>query len=157
MRLKLSTALALVALAGAPALADEAWMSNLGPVIYEAEVGEYVVFLNYDGAIAHRSFIRGLAGNYDHRGNFTGYWTEPDDATSSTPVCDVAIVDENGMATHHWGRLEINFLSPSFPSEWDARTGNCFDAPSRSWNGRLDDNFDYSGFGPHARVPGKGH
>tara|TARA_R110000868_G_scaffold57591_2_gene177842 strand:+ start:76195 stop:76668 length:474 start_codon:yes stop_codon:yes gene_type:complete len=157
MRRKLSTALALFALAGAPALADEAWVTGLGPVIYEDEIGEYAVFLHYDGAIAHRTYIRGLAGNFDNRGHFTGYWTELENSGSRTPTCDVAVADENGSITHHWGRVEIDFLQPGFPGEWNARIGNCYEAPTRSWNGRLDDSFDYSGFGPHEPDALKGH
>lgn len=156
MRRTLCLTAALTALAGAPALADEAWVTNLGPVIYEDEIGEYAVFLHYDGPVAHRTYIRGLAGNFDHRGDFTGYWTEVERAGSQTPACDVAVADENGAITHHWGRVEINFLQPGFPGEWNGRIGNCFEAPARIWNGRLDDQFDYSGFGPHEPTPAKG-
>lgn len=156
MRLKLCSALAALTVCAAPALADEAWVSNLGPVIYEDEINEYATFLHYDGAVAHRSFIRGLAGNFDNRGHFTGYWTEQENAGSRTPTCDVAIADENGNITHHWGRVEIDFLQPGFPGEWNARIGNCFEAPARAWNGRLDNAFDYSGFGPQQSPPPKG-
>tara|TARA_R110000868_G_scaffold51823_10_gene163884 strand:- start:6546 stop:7019 length:474 start_codon:yes stop_codon:yes gene_type:complete len=157
MRNTLCLTAALLALAAAPALADEAWVTNLGPVIYEDEINEYAVFLHYDGAVAHRTFIRGLAGNFDNRGHFSGYWTEVERAGSRTPACDVAVADENGAITHHWGRVEIDFLQPGFPGEWDALIGNCHEAPSRSWNGRLDDGFDYSGFGPHEAPEPKGH
>ncbi|WP_417469003.1 hypothetical protein [Maricaulis sp.] len=139
---------ALLALSAAPAFADEAWSSNLGPVIYDDEIGDYAILLHYDGAVPHHTFIRGLAGNFSTRDQFTGYWSEQEDIGSTSPACDIAIIDEFGQVTHHWGRVEINFLRPGFPTEWDARIGSCFEEPAQSWNGRLDDNFDYDSFGP---------
>ncbi|WP_417482526.1 hypothetical protein [Maricaulis sp.] len=157
MHMKLCSALALLAASAAPALADEAWTTNLGPVIYDDEIGEYAIFLHYDGTVPHHTFIRGLAGNFNNRGHFTGYWSEQEDVGSNSPACEVAIIDEFGTATHHWGRVDITFLQPGFPTEWDAQIGYCYEAPSQSWNGRIDDSFDYDGFGPQAPSSPKGH
>lgn len=148
MRVKICSALAALALCSAPALGDAAWSSNLGPVVYDVDAGDHVVLMHFtpgSGAV-RRTFVRGLVGNLGHRGSYTGYWVEADDGQSSTPLCDVAILDAEGNATRHWGRVQFQVTNSGLPSAWEAQIGNCFDTPAVSWSARDNGDFDYDAF-----------
>ncbi|WP_417469004.1 hypothetical protein [Maricaulis sp.] len=148
MRVKLCSALAVLALSAGPALGDAAWTSNLGPVIYDVDAADHVVLMHFTpgSGTERRTFIRGLVGHLGERGSYTGYWVETGNGQSSTPVCDVEILDAEGNATRNWGRVEFQVTSTGLPSAWTAQIGNCFDAPSITWSGYDDGNFDYESF-----------
>ena len=148
MRVKICTALAALAMTAAPAFGDAAWTSNLGPVVYDVDAGNAVVLMHFtpgSGAV-RRTFLPGLAGNLGHRGTYSGYWVEGDDTVSSTPACDVSIIDAEGNVTAHWGRVEFVVVNDGLPSAWDAQIGNCFETPATSWSGRDNGDFDYEAF-----------
>ena len=111
------------------ATADEVWSTVIGDVIYEKDMGEVAVLsypMDYPDTRGH-VFIMGLGGNFDSRGHFTGYWSEPQ---MEEALCGVAIVDGNGLETTNWGRVSITFLDEGFPSSWVALRGECFEEPS---------------------------
>ena len=123
MRVKICSALAALALSSAPALADAAWSSNLGPVVYDVDAGDYVVLMHFtpgSGAV-RRTFVQGLVGNLGHRGSYTGYWIEADDGSSTTPACDITILDAEGNATRHWGRVQFQVTNSTRPRPAGAR------------------------------------
>ncbi len=148
MRVKLCSALAVLALSAAPAFGDAAWTSNLGPVIYDVDAGDHVVLMHFtrESGAVRRTFVRGLVNNLGHRGSYSGYWVEADNGQSTTPVCDVTILDAEGNATRHWGRVEFQVTNAGLPSAWEAQIGHCFETPTTSWSGRDNGDFDYEAF-----------
>ena len=126
MKKLVAGAAALVMCLGA--VADEVWSTVIGDVIYEKDIGDVAVLsypMDYPDTRGH-VFIKGLGGNYDNRGHFSGYWSEPQ---MEVPLCDVTIIDGNGLETTNWGRVSITFLNSGFPSGWVALRGNCFGEP----------------------------
>ena len=126
MKKLVAGAAALVMCLGA--VADEVWSTVIGDVIYEKDIGDTAVLsypMDYPDTRGH-VFIKGLGGNYDNRGHFSGYWSEPQ---MEEPLCDVTIIDGNGLETTNWGRVSITFLDSGFPSGWVALRGNCFGEP----------------------------
>jgi len=124
------TVIAALALTAAPAIADEAWITGDGfEIVYETDIDDYAV-LSYPGDdpdIRELAFIEGLGFNYDDRGRHDGYWAGP-----LVPVeegCPVSIVDHTGVETNNWGRVEVIFLEPAFPTGFVAQRGYCFDEP----------------------------
>jgi len=113
----------------AVAAADEVWSTEIGDVVYEKDIGDIAVLSFPAGpepdARGH-VFISGLGGNYDARGHFTGYWSEP---SSDDGLCPMSIVDGNGETTNNWGRVTMTFLDTGFPSSWVAVRGDCFAEP----------------------------
>ncbi|MEE9380464.1 MAG: hypothetical protein V3V03_03580 [Hyphomonadaceae bacterium] len=142
------TALAcLLALAGT-ATADEVWSTPIGDVIYQTEIEKgAIAVLSYplDGEteIVGLAYIYGLAGVYEGRGAYSGIWIEGEsvpvdedeesDGMNEVEVetyCETSIVNpENGTASRNWGRLELIFTEPDFPSGWVAIRGDCFNDP----------------------------
>lgn len=120
-----------------PAIADEVWTSDAGPVIYEADDGEYAILtMATPKNGSYRIYIRGLAGNYSNRvGTFTGYWISTD-TNHPSPECDVTIVTIDGQTTNLWGRVTMNFDSPSYPTGFSAQMGDCHEQPNVQWTGR---------------------
>ena len=115
--------LALASLAfGLPAqkaLADERWATEEYDVVYEADRGRTAIWSYGDngGTI----FIDGLAGVYEDRGSYSGYWVQD----SSSLRCDTYREGANGELTYYWGGFEIDFLDADFPSRWQAQIGLC--------------------------------
>lgn len=111
--------------------ADEIWNSTYGKVVYETEIDKTAVWRysreGDDGLI----FINNLAGVYEGRGSYQGYWVQ---ATSA-----VKCKTQRGMKKNlssYWGRFEIEFLDPDFPSRWQAKWSYCDNKPTtESWLG----------------------
>ena len=132
MALKRVTACLLAAVATAGfALADEVWNTEIGEVIYEADLQNGMAVLSYptDGAARGRAFLAGLAGEYTGRTGYEGIWIETDTEAS---LCDVAMAaPDTGEPSHNWGRVRVVFVDPDFPSTFVALRGDCFDDPSQ--------------------------
>ena len=120
-----------------PAFADEVWTSDAGPVIYEADVGEYAILtMQTPKNGSYRVYVRGLAGNYDNRvGQFTGYWISTSPAIPS-PECDVTIATVDGQTTQYWGRVQMTFDRSAYPTGFSAQIGNCHEEPNVQWTAR---------------------
>jgi len=137
--MRLALALCLLA---APALADEVWSSEFGDIIYEREMDDFnAVFsvpataLNNMAGMDERAqvTIYGLAGNVNDRyGIFEGYWTAPGE-----PLCDTALLPPGGKASRSWGRIQLIFDRPTFPSGFTMLFGTCFWDPVMSIRGEL--------------------
>ena len=97
--------------------ADEVWTTEEYDVVYLEDRNETAVWSYGDdiGLI----FIDGLGGVYTDRGSYTGYWVQ---ATSSMH-CETYREGINGEPSYHWGRFEITFIDPDFPSRWQAQFG----------------------------------
>lgn len=111
---------ALLAFAVVPqrVLADEVWTTEEYDVIYHDERNRTAIWhYGPDGVI----FIDGLAGVYTDRGSYTGYWVQD----SSSLRCDTYREGEDGEPTYYWGRFELTFIDPDFPSRWQANVGLC--------------------------------
>lgn len=118
----------LAATTSAPAMADEVWSTSIGEVIYdhETDAGQAVLTYPIEGAdVLGIGYIDGLAGVFEGRSAYRGIWIEPDGTGS--PACDYAITDpETGEPRQTWGRVEMIFTEPDFPSGWVIKRGYCF-------------------------------
>lgn len=140
MRLVSAAALAATLLAAAPALADEAWYSDAGQIIYAEDIDTYgVLLLTQADGIERLFFVRDLAGNFDDRiGYFDGYWVSSGATGKSTgEACPFSIIAANGETYDSWGRVIVEFDSPAFPSGFTAMTAMCFDPPTEEWTATL--------------------
>ena len=116
-------ALALIALlfgTAVTATADESWNSQHGWIIYEAEDRGAAIlsFTNHYG-IQSVLIIPGLAGNYDHRGIHDAYWIG-----RGAGYCE-AVMEFPGYSGTQWGRAEVIFDGPSFPTGFTLQFGEC--------------------------------
>lgn len=110
------------------AFADEMWTTEEYDVIYQEDRNRTAIWSYGDDGIV---FIDGLAGVYTDRGSYTGYWAQD----SSSLRCDTFREGANGEPTYHWGRFEITFIDPDFPSRWHAHIGICDQTPRIPLNG----------------------
>jgi hypothetical protein len=137
MRTKLlaSAALAASALTGL-ANADETWSTEIGTVVYESDLpnGQAVWSYPVEGSEWRgRAFIVGLAGAFEDRTGYTGYWMEAgsDDGKSG---CEVEVRDpETENTSDVWGRIKIAFVDDG---TWVALRGDCFEEPTDMLVGR---------------------
>ena len=120
----------LAAALALPALADEVWALPSGnQVTYLSDEGDTAV-LGYTpvmGVEQSYIFVPGLAGNYDNRGTFTGYWVEP---AYVGKTCPAALVAPGGVVWDRWGIVELKFHKKGFPSKITMKRGDCFAAPA---------------------------
>lgn len=116
---KLALCLALVA---APLAADEAWDSDMGLIVYEAEENGAAIFsfVNVD-AYPATLVIPGLAGNYNNRGVHDAYWVG-----TGAGECPAFLAAPGYEATANWGRALISFDRPAFPTSFTLTLGDCF-------------------------------
>jgi hypothetical protein len=129
-----SIALALALLAATPALADEIWSTQYGQIIYETDRDGYIGVLSIPAQVMNLDapadarltvHVLGLAGNVtDRYGMFEGYWTG-----GTAANCEPAIIGDNGKRTSDWGRIELYFDKPDFPSGFTMILGACFFDP----------------------------
>jgi len=132
--MRLALALCLLA---APALADEVWTSEFGDIIYERDTADYKAVLSVpaialNGMTAANArgqvMIYNLTNNVSDRyGIFEGYWTAPGE-----PTCDTALMPPGSKASWSWGRVQVIFDRPEFPSGFTMLIGTCFWDPAYS-------------------------
>jgi hypothetical protein len=119
--------IAAFALVAVPALAtanaDEAWKTKAGTVAWINDIGGDAV-LSVDAKGGKTLFyIDGLKSKMEGgRSKFSGYWISTKDAK----ICDTTMTTPDGIASRSWGRLELLFVKPGFPSDWVMKTGSCF-------------------------------
>lgn len=119
---------------GTAAQADEVWTTEEYDVVYAEDRDRTAIWHYGEGISEHYDddnvngviFIDGLAGVYTERGTYHGYWVQE----SSSRRCDTFREGADGTPTYHWGRFEITFADPDFPSRWQASFGVC-DGPLR--------------------------
>ncbi|NES18524.1 MAG: hypothetical protein F6K41_06250 [Symploca sp. SIO3E6] len=110
------------------ALADEVWTTEEYNVVYHEDRNKTAIWhYGEDGVI----FIDGLAGVYTDRGSYSGYWVQD----SSSVSCDTYREGADGKPTYHWGKFEITFIDPDFPSRWQADISLCDRDPFITLNG----------------------
>jgi hypothetical protein len=130
----LSGVCALTAFGAAPVAADEVWETRYGLIEWVDTIGDLAVLQmsrpDHPDSI-RRLYIEGLGADVGGgRSGYTGYWIDD----SGEKQCDVAISRGELAPSNRWGRLEIYFLENSFPSDFLAFSGNCFDAPSEQFS-----------------------
>lgn len=109
--------------------ADEVWSTEIGDVIYEADLANGMAVLSYptDGDVRGLAYVAGLAGEYTGRTADEGVWMEP---ASEEGVCDVEIAaPETGEISNNWGRVQIIFVDQDYPGTFVALRGECFEDP----------------------------
>ena len=120
-----------VSLSAAPLLADEAWDSNFGPVIWEADFGDTAVLMLEDtesGRIV-RLYVDGLAADVmGGRGAYQGIWI----ASAGDEACTVQVVGPDGFKSNQWGQFVITFVGEDFPSDWAGVYGTCLETPTNA-------------------------
>ncbi|NJM97439.1 MAG: hypothetical protein HC800_09940 [Phormidesmis sp. RL_2_1] len=123
--------LLMCALAPSKALADEVWSTEQSDVIYQEDRGSTAIWSYENNGESGSIFIDGLAGVFTDRGSYTGYWAQ----AMSSLRCDTYREGIDGEATYYWGRFEISFIDPDFPSRWHAHYGLCDRPPTFPLNG----------------------
>ncbi len=131
MRPTPAIALAICVSLGAPALADEAWMTPFGPLQWEESRGSMAILNLFGDDVPDpgnfRVFLPGLADDTDGaRGSYTGFWT----STTGEAPCATDLIDPMGTKTRFWGQFTLIFVGDAFPSDWAGLFGDCFDAPT---------------------------
>lgn len=122
-----------IASASQKALADEMWSTEEYDVVYQDERNRTAIWTyGEEDKVLGTIFIDGLAGVYQGRGSYTGYWVQE----SSSLRCDTFREGADGKPTYHWGRFEITFIDPNFPSRWRAKFGLCDRSTSITLNGK---------------------
>ncbi|MGA1342860.1 MAG: hypothetical protein ACO33A_07400 [Hyphomonas sp.] len=120
-------ALAAIALAAPLAgFADEVWSLPSGnQIVYDRDTGDTAVlsYMPERGLEKGWIFVPGLAGVYEGRATYQGYWVEPAEAGAA---CPAALIDAEGTAWARWGAIEIKFVKPTFPSKIKIKRTNCF-------------------------------
>ncbi|HEY9824694.1 MAG TPA: hypothetical protein V6D19_04545 [Stenomitos sp.] len=125
-----ATTLCALALNMLPVRADEVWGSYYGKVVYQTDRGKSAIW-TYGDQAKGAMFIDGLAGQYQGRGTYYGYWRQ----SESKVKCDAYREGRDGRRTYHWGTLRLQFLDPNFPSRWSAEIGYCNQPPTLVWRG----------------------
>lgn len=125
------SAAALFALPVAPVLADEAWMTQFGPMQWEETLGSMAVLNLFgpevDSPAQFRVFLPRLGDDTNGvRDAYVGFWT----STGGDSPCHVDLLDPMGTKTRHWGQFSLIFVGEVFPYDWAGFYGDCFDAPS---------------------------
>lgn len=124
----LTLALLTAMLASPKAIADEVWTTEEYDVIYQDERNRTAIWHYGDNGVI---FIDALAGVYTDRGSYSGYWVQD----SSSMRCDTYREGADGEPTYHWGRFDITFIDPDFPSRWQADISLCDGEPIMTLNG----------------------
>ena len=121
------------------AYGDEMWSTEEYNVIYEEDRNNTAIW-SYNNRAGYL-FIHGLAGEYYNRESYNGYWTQE----SSSLRCDTYREGINGERSYHWGRFEITFIDPDFPSRWQGKFGLCDGETTITINGIpfFGDNINY--------------
>ncbi|KCZ50835.1 hypothetical protein [Hyphomonas pacifica] len=112
------------------ALADEVWSTLVGDVVYESDTSEGWAVWSYEGDNGPvKIYLKGLAGVHEGRGAYAGVWIAP--ADPKIEMCDIAITNpDTAESDYNWGRVDIVFTEPDFPSGWVALRGDCFNNPT---------------------------
>jgi hypothetical protein len=111
-----------------PAIADEVWSSDYGNVIYQVDRGKTAIW-SYGDSARGSIFIDGLAGKFNARDNYYGYWSQ----SKSSVRCDTFREGRDGKPTYYWGSFRVQFLEAEFPSRWSATFGYCNQPLNLSW------------------------
>lgn len=126
MRFLAGIVLSLAAVA-APALADEVWVSQHGPIVWETDIGTTAVLRldDEESGVSIRLFVPGLAADVaGGRGTYTGVWVAPE----GPDTCVTDMVDPvEEFASPHWGTFTLTFMAESYPSGWAGAFGPCLD------------------------------
>ncbi|SDF12354.1 hypothetical protein [Limimaricola pyoseonensis] len=112
----------LLALVPALVAADEMWVSETGPVIYESEIDDMALlsFMAPEGA--GMLYIHDLAGNYEDRGVHARFWIADEPG-----ACAATLTGPDGRSSRNFGRLTVAFDRPGWPSGFTAVLYPCMD------------------------------
>lgn len=113
--------LAVVLAFAGQAVADEAWESNVGRVVYADEIGPTAVFAYGSSEDPGVIYLLGLSKVYQNRGIYDGYWAK----NKSKVECSTERPGIFGKMTRYWGRIQVKFLDKNFPSRWEAIWSYC--------------------------------
>ena len=105
------------------ARADEVWDTGEYQVIYQDDRLSTAIWTYDEGR--GTVFIEGLGGVFEGRKSYQGYWVQE----SASLRCDTYREGGDGLPSHYWGRFEITFINPDFPSHWQAKLGRCEQEP----------------------------
>jgi len=104
--------------------ADEVWTSELGDVIYEREVAGMAVLSVPLNDVKGLIYLPGLAGNFSDRSTHDGFWI-----SDEMGPCPADLRSPEGLISPSWGRVQLVFDGPAFPTAWTMRLGSCFAEP----------------------------
>ena len=119
---------AALAICASQGLADETWQTELGRIIYEADVEDQAILsFPTDGGVSLRAYFPGLAGNYQYRNVHHGVWILPGKGDCPTTMTGI-----DGTTGSNWGRVVIGFDKPEFPTGFTALFGRCLEEPTNT-------------------------
>lgn len=137
MFVRIAAGLALAGLSAAAVGADEAWTSDLGPVVYETDIGETAVFsLTHVDTGGQRIYLPFLATSLDARvGLYEGYWIASDTQRMEAHHgrCEAGLVTADGQTSWHWGRILLEFDQAGFPTGFAAMSSYCLGEMTDEW------------------------
>lgn len=110
-------------------MADEKWRTEEFDVVYLEDRGQTAIWEYGDGF--GYVLLDGLAGEYENRGTYNGYWVQK----NSSRRCDTFREGVNGEKVYHWGTVEVEFIDQNFPSRWQLKLGICDQASPIELNG----------------------
>ena len=114
--------LLMIAIAPPKVLADEVWSTEEYDVTYQTERNRTAIWTYGDEEkVLGTIFIDDLAGVSQDRGSYAGYWVQE----KSSLKCDTFREGADGKPTYYWGRFDVNFIDPDFPSRWQADFSLC--------------------------------
>lgn len=133
--MRISLFAAALALLPVTAVADEAWDTIAGQIIYEEDLGLVAVFsfpyaAVFPGEVPEFAqdratlYFPGLGGNFDRRSIHDGYWI-----VQGAPACSATLTTANGVSSQRWGRARVIFDRAAFPTDLTILLGSCMDEP----------------------------
>jgi len=122
-------------LMAAPAMADEMWKTDIGPVMWEDDYNGGAIFMVEmgKGKVA-RFYIEGLKADDEARAHYNGYWIN----TADDGMCAAMMTGPDGTKSHNWGRLSMTFADETFRATWTMLTGDCMAEPDQVLVGKPD-------------------
>lgn len=122
-------AAAMVSLAALPALADEVWTTPLGEIVYERDFKNGMSLFSApatailgDAPPDARAwiYIPDFVYSIDNRFFHEGFWI-----IEGFDYCPLELAGPDGRKSRSWGRAQIAFDQPTFPSGFTMVTGFC--------------------------------
>jgi hypothetical protein len=122
-------AAALLSVAALPALADEVWTTPLGDVIYESDLKNGMAIFSAPAAIIMGDapadarvwiYIPDFAYAIDNRYFHEAFWI-----VEGMDYCPMGMSGPDGRESRAWGRAQLAFDVPTFPSSFSMNMGFC--------------------------------
>jgi len=92
-------------------------------LVYETDIGDHALISGRWNGAPVMLYVEGMPGPLEGRGQHDGVWIDPPGAAG----CAVGLSGPDGRQSHSWGRLQLVFDRPAFPSGFALQLGLCRD------------------------------